>query len=145
MPAKVRLRWNGNNTAQEEADKAFAEWRAKAGSRKGKKQSAAKKGKRRPARKSFVRANGSVDYRQYIDSRAWKRKRAKVIAERGSKCEVCGATSGIQVHHKTYKRLGREAPSDLQILCGGCHANSHEGEKVGALDPVTARFLSIEF
>ena len=27
----------------------------------------------------------------------------------------------LELHHKTYKRLGRELPKDLLLLCSACH------------------------
>lgn len=40
---------------------------------------------------------------------------------RGQKCERCDACTGLELHHKTYERFGRELPSDLEILCKRHH------------------------
>jgi hypothetical protein len=37
----------------------------------------------------------------------------------------CEQTTGLQVHHKTYVRLGCEGPGDVVVLCGGCHEAEH--------------------
>ena len=39
-------------------------------------------------------------------------------------CRACGATT-VDLHHKTYERLGCELLSDLQALCRDCHATAH--------------------
>lgn len=42
------------------------------------------------------------------------------------KCERCGAYNvSLDVHHKTYERLGFEAPEDLEVLCRDCHNKAH--------------------
>lgn len=53
----------------------------------------------------------------------------------GWQCEVCGADArtahwqakggSLQVHHRTYERLGAELPGDLQVLCPECHRSVH--------------------
>src|SRR5262245_38656430 len=66
-----------------------------------------------------------VDYKAYINSAEWKEKRRLVFRKQGRKCTDCGKTSELQVHHKTYERLGHERLSDLEVLCRQCHANCH--------------------
>jgi hypothetical protein len=34
----------------------------------------------------------------------------------------------LEVHHRTYERLGRERPEDLLVLCEKCHAVEHGRE-----------------
>lgn len=48
------------------------------------------------------------------------------FAKRGPYCETCGSgTQNINVHHKTYARLGKELAEDLEILCQMCHEIRH--------------------
>ena len=47
-------------------------------------------------------------YRGWISSKQWRRKRAKRIARAGFKCERCGRSGRLEVHHKTYDNLGQE-------------------------------------
>lgn len=57
-----------------------------------------------------------------------KAKRAAMKRAAGH-CEDCGNTlkhGHIHAHHTTYKRLGREYPEDLQILCLICHERRHK-------------------
>jgi hypothetical protein len=46
--------------------------------------------------------------------------RGHAVARR--KCERCKlSTTDLALHHKSYERLGRESPSDLELLCPNCH------------------------
>ena len=63
-------------------------------------------------------------YKSYLGSASWKRKREEAIKRAGYCCEKCKAPSvdtRLEVHHKTYKRLGKEVPEDLIVLCKACH------------------------
>jgi 5-methylcytosine-specific restriction endonuclease McrA len=61
-------------------------------------------------------------YIQYINSKEWQRKRAKIIKARGNRCQRCRATDvTLQLHHRTYDRLGCELDTDLELLCITCH------------------------
>jgi HNH endonuclease len=64
-------------------------------------------------------------YSEYIKSEAWTEKRARILKHARGKCEKCGKRKAIQVHHKTYKRVGREKDEDLAALCGPCHQSEH--------------------
>jgi hypothetical protein len=44
------------------------------------------------------------------------------------RCERCGAKRTLEVHHRTYERLGRERDADLEVLCGDCHEVHHLGD-----------------
>jgi hypothetical protein len=45
--------------------------------------------------------------------------------------ERCGHQYSLELHHKTYERLGRELISDLEVLCKGCH---EQADKERALE-----------
>jgi hypothetical protein len=74
----------------------------------------------------------------YIASPGWRKLRHDVIKERGAKCERCGGTEELQLHHTSYRRLGNEAPEDLLLLCEICHHREH-----GASENVRSGFVSI--
>jgi 5-methylcytosine-specific restriction endonuclease McrA len=45
---------------------------------------------------------------------------------RDSKCDHCGRrTHFLELHHRTYERLGRELITDLELLCEQCHRSKH--------------------
>ena len=35
-------------------------------------------------------------------------------------------TDNLEVHHRTYERLGEELASDLTVLCNRCHHVHHQ-------------------
>ena len=65
-----------------------------------------------------------IDYEKYITSPEW-RARAAALKARAAECATCPRTSGLEVHHRTYARLGHEHPSDLVVLCRLCHGRLH--------------------
>lgn len=67
-----------------------------------------------------------VNYKEYINSKEWKKKKQEVFNERGKECEQCGAQHYIHVHHLNYDNLGNENLEDLQILCYRCHMSKHD-------------------
>jgi hypothetical protein len=68
-------------------------------------------------------ALGYDTYAEYLASDWWRARRLLVGQAVGWRC-ACGARA-TQVHHLTYRRLGRERDSDLVALCAGCHAEIH--------------------
>ena len=67
-----------------------------------------------------------IDYKEYIKSNKWKKKRKELIDSIGYACEQCGVEHHLHVHHKTYKNLGNEPLKDLQLLCRMCHLSKHD-------------------
>jgi len=57
----------------------------------------------------------------YLRSPHWRARRSQAIGRAGGRCERCGAGGRLEVHHLTYKRLGRERDRDLRALCHRCH------------------------
>lgn len=62
-----------------------------------------------------------TDYRAYLASDKWRSLREQVLARDNHQCQTCLSTECLEVHHKTYERLGDEALSDLITLCHDCH------------------------
>lgn len=67
-------------------------------------------------------------YRAYLKSAAWKKKREERITIDNHHCAKCLVNaSHLEVHHKTYARIGDEdVESDLIALCGPCHRAVHK-------------------
>jgi hypothetical protein len=61
------------------------------------------------------------DYYDYIASDEWARKRKRVLERDNHECQTCLNGTDLEVHHKTYERLGHEHLSDLITLCRSCH------------------------
>ena len=72
--------------------------------------------------------NGSP-YSEYLDSHAWKIKRAQVLNRDENKCVGCKKEAS-EVHHRTYDNIGKEPLSDLVSLCGSCHDRIHSDIEV---------------
>lgn len=68
----------------------------------------------------------SEKFKTYLESQEWKEKRLQVFAERWEKCEKCGSTNSLHIHHGTYTRIFQEKLSDLFVLCGYCHTDLHK-------------------
>ena len=64
-------------------------------------------------------------YINYIKSEKWAKKKQELFQEKGKKCELCGSTKHIHVHHLTYERIYNELIIDLQPLCRACHEKEH--------------------
>jgi 5-methylcytosine-specific restriction endonuclease McrA len=65
-------------------------------------------------------------YYKYLLSDEWQQIRNELFESRGRNCEICHSTKFLQIHHKTYKRVFREDPADLIIVCRTCHEKIHE-------------------
>lgn len=72
------------------------------------------------------RYGGHPSYREYLKSDHWARRRAEALLRFGNKCALCGSAEELNVHHNTYERLGREAPTDLVVLCREHHEKFHD-------------------
>ncbi len=73
-------------------------------------------GSRRSARPEL-----SAEYRRYLESIAWEKRRARALELAGHRCQECDATDRLEVHHLTYDRLFEEHDDDLRVLCHLCH------------------------
>ncbi|WP_051380421.1 HNH endonuclease [Bradyrhizobium sp. WSM1743] len=68
-----------------------------------------------------------MNYLAYISSAVWRNNPARLreLAAANFACRLCpneAATGArIEVHHRTYERLGSEIDGDLIALCSDCH------------------------
>lgn len=67
-------------------------------------------------------------YNIVIRSKYWKSLRQKRLKQCNYSCEHCGwknqgydKSRTLDLHHKTYKRLGSEHEEDIEVLCSLCH------------------------
>jgi len=77
---------------------------------------------------SKLKKRRRFDLNQYYKTEHWRNFSKNIRHERG-KCELCGETRRLQVHHKTYRRLYRERKSDVQVLCEECHLKKVHHQK----------------
>ena len=77
------------------------------------------------------------NYKRALESPEWQQLSNTIITRDHGKCQVCGATTELRVHHKYYIK-GRTIwnyPSDaLQTLCEACHTRYHDAHKVDVYD-----------
>lgn len=70
------------------------------------------------------------EYREvYLRSEHWLRVRREALARAAHRCQVCNTDKALDVHHRTYERLGAERPADLTVLCRRCHDIFHKATK----------------
>jgi len=74
------------------------------------------------------------NYQKYIRSAAWEAKKKKYRESKlPQTCLVCGSKK-IDLHHRTYKRLGNEWLNDLVPLCREHHEGVHRFQKKHGLN-----------
>lgn len=69
------------------------------------------------------------DYLEYLKSERWKKLRLIVLERCNHQCQTCTNTKHLQVHHRTYERVGHELLTDLGVLCRGCHSKISKKKK----------------
>lgn len=79
-----------------------------------------------------------MPYREYLKTQHWQRQRTFALERAGHVCELCGHRSELQVHHRSYDRLGFEHPADLIVLCDSCHEDHHKALVLRAIRGVAA-------
>jgi restriction endonuclease Mrr len=68
-----------------------------------------------------------MPYRLYLRTPEWRRTRAAALLRAGDACSLdVTHTDNLEVHHRTYERLGAELVTDLAVLCHTCHGLYHE-------------------
>lgn len=67
----------------------------------------------------------ALPYLEYLQTEHWKQMRDMALFQAKNRCQLCNGDKGLQVHHRTYERLGCEDLSDLTVLCGKCHEAFH--------------------
>src|SRR5207247_2309032 len=63
-----------------------------------------------------------ISYQEYLQTDEWKTRRLGCLKRDGYRCRVCNGTENLEVHHRTYERIGQELEDDLTTLCESCHA-----------------------
>lgn len=69
-------------------------------------------------------------YTQYLLSPRWVTFRNRLVRSRGNMCQRCKAVPHVSLHHKTYARLFRESPKDVEFLCKECHFKAHQEDDI---------------
>lgn len=73
----------------------------------------------------------AMPYRDYLLTPDWQKKRLYALKRAGGRCQVCNnPNKRLDVHHRTYERLGDELYTDLLVLCHSCHGTFHKNGKL---------------
>lgn len=81
-------------------------------------------------------------YYRYLRSPGWKSKAHAARLYYGFRCAKCGRY-GWQVHHLSYKHLGAEPLSDLQVLCDKCHKRVHRFDWIIKIIRKVAKWITL--
>ena len=61
-----------------------------------------------------------------LPSAEYRELRNQVLRRDGWRCQLCGASRNLHVHHlKSRSRLGDDAMKNLITLCATCHESLH--------------------
>ena len=78
-----------------------------------------------------LRELGYDSYNDYLRSPAWRDVKRRYREAYPMIC-MCGSTK-VEIHHKTYDRVGKEDLDDLVALCRDCHEQAHLLEAAGVI------------
>jgi hypothetical protein len=76
----------------------------------------------------YLEENG-ITYQEYLASEHWKDLRRRFWASKlhNRTCFVCGKGNvPLDVHHNSYRKMGREPLWHLCLLCRDCHTTTHK-------------------
>ena len=72
------------------------------------------------------------NYRCYIKSWSWKKRRWAFFTKYDYECGMCGEErDAMHLHHTTYENIGEELESELIPLCAWCHQKVHYTYQTG--------------
>lgn len=66
-----------------------------------------------------------IPYKEYLQTEHWLTLSTKIKEDIG-KCQLCGSTHRLEVHHNNYDNLWNETSKDLIVLCHNCHSKFHD-------------------
>lgn len=67
-----------------------------------------------------------LPYDDYLESEYWEDLRTIALDRADYRCQICNERGGLEVHHRSYERRGREGElNDLIVLCHHCHTTAH--------------------
>lgn len=79
-------------------------------------------------------ADNKLSYAEYLETDHWKDVRRRFWASKmhDGSCYACARRDRrLEVHHRSYKRIGHENLHDLCLMCRECHQRAHEMERAG--------------
>lgn len=84
-----------------------------------------KAGGKKKRKKSVLQ---TMPYKDFLKTDYWQKVREAKFAQVGRKCQICGCTEHLEVHHRHYKYRGRELHhlGCLMVLCRKHHQLVHD-------------------
>jgi hypothetical protein len=80
----------------------------------------------------------SMPYWHYLKTPEWRRTRAAALVRADDACSLdVTHTNNLEVHHRTYERIGEELVTDLVVLCHSCHRLHHDEHGLPRRTPST--------
>ena len=62
-----------------------------------------------------------------LNPQSYERLRWQVLRRDGWRCQLCGAMSNLEVHHKQFRsQSGNDSEENLITVCCTCHANADQ-------------------
>ncbi len=91
-----------------------------------------KRARRKPAeeRDARIQELRAMPYGDYLQTPEWQETRRLALLRATFRCQTCNKSKELNVHHRTYERLGRERQGDIIVLCDGCHELFHKNGKL---------------
>jgi 5-methylcytosine-specific restriction endonuclease McrA len=73
-----------------------------------------------------MKSIGQRKLRLRLNPDSYRKLRSDVLGRDGWRCQRCGASERLQVHHiRTRSALGDDAAGNLITLCAACHRQVH--------------------
>ena len=61
-----------------------------------------------------------------LNEEAYARLHRRILERDGWRCQACGSSQNLQIHHKKFRsQSGHDTEENLITLCGRCHAQIH--------------------
>ena len=84
-----------------------------------------------PDQDEIYKEINNMDYSDFLHTPYWDGVRNYKLKSANYRCQLCGKSGKLNVHHKTYENHGREhmrsvADNDLIVLCENCHRKFHD-------------------
>ncbi len=73
------------------------------------------------------------EYERRLRQAGWRHRRSIVMERAGYRCEQCGGTFKLEVHHNSRannEEFGNERIEDLQLLCKHCHPAKDRARRI---------------
>lgn len=77
----------------------------------------------------MMQARQDMPHDEYLTTKHWRTRRLVALDRAEHRCQFCGGTDRLEVHHNSYDNKWNERDADLLVLCHACHARHHGVER----------------